>query len=73
MITWKSSNAYVLADDGTVTSPEADTVVELTATASFLDGEAVQKKFNVTVTATTTAAVSYTHLDVYKRQDLHLS
>ena len=55
VITWKSSNASVLADDGTVTSPEADTVVELTATASFLDGEAVQKKFNVTVTATTTA------------------
>lgn len=49
-ITWVSNNAAVITNAGVVTRPEADTVVELTATLK--KGEATDsKKFSLTVKA----------------------
>ena len=75
-ISWTSSNNDVInAETGVLTRPaytsEDDiTTVTLTATAT-MDGITLSKDFVVTVPKMPTpAAVSYTHLDVYKRQRL---
>jgi len=47
-ITWSSSNEAVLASDGTVTIPEQDTVVTLTATFT-VQGVSVTKEYPITV------------------------
>lgn len=49
-ITWESSNKSVIADDGTVTYPDEDTKVTLTATCTK-DGNTVTRAFNLTVLA----------------------
>ena len=56
VITWKTSDSAVIAQDGTVTRPEIgqpDKTVTLTAKAVFAGGEAVEKSFTVTVKAKT--------------------
>lgn len=49
-IAWASGNPDVIADDGTVIRPDAETTVQMTATIS-LNGIEDQKTFNVTVPA----------------------
>ena len=52
VITWESGNETVISKDGKVTRPsDEDVTVELTANASFDNGEKVQKTFSVKVLA----------------------
>ena len=70
-ITWTSSDEDVIAPDGTVTPPEVgedDVVVTLTASARFLDGEAVTRTYEVTVPAPR-EALSDSGLDVLLTDD----
>ena len=50
-VAWTSSNPDVIANDGTVTRPAANTDVTLTATLSLEGTEEVTKEFKVTVLA----------------------
>jgi len=47
-VSWNSTNEAVIANDGTVTRPEDDTVVTLTATVAY-NGSTAEKSFDVTV------------------------
>jgi hypothetical protein len=47
-ITWSSNNTDVIANDGTITIPNSNTEVILTATIT-IDGESIIKTFNLTV------------------------
>lgn len=77
-IQWQSSNPAVLAADGTVSRPEADTTVRLTATLRR-DGEEATRMFDVLVAghddagdaAALLASVSVPRLDDV-RENLHL-
>ncbi len=47
-VTWKSSDASVISDDGKITAPEKEKKVTMTATLSY-DGKTAEKRFELTV------------------------